>query len=65
MKQFVPIEDDLPRQMRSGRTRIVPYRPGLACHHQWRVVAEGDVTCAVQSARKNPATELPNQNRPR
>lgn len=38
MKQFVPIEDEFPLEARQGASRLVPYRPGLACHHAWQPV---------------------------
>ncbi len=50
MKQFVPIEDEFPTEARRGARRLVPYQPGLACHHAWQAAsAESERTVANHS----------------
>ncbi len=55
MKQFVPVEDEFPAEPRRGVRRLVPYHPGMACHHAWQrdsAEAEPDrVVCGPRSER--------------
>ncbi|MEO8673429.1 MAG: hypothetical protein ABI411_19105 [Tahibacter sp.] len=49
MRQFIPILDDLPVELIGSPDQLIPYRPGLNCHHALRDVA------AVIGANEIPA----------
>ncbi len=52
MKQFVPVEDEFPAEPRRGARRLVPYHPGMACHHAWqRESGQGRPDPAIRPSR--------------